>query len=85
MENNYIEFNEVDYIVPAETYHIEYSYLSKQGFAFTKDLKSLVLLVSFIVLCSLVVLFVVFPIIGRTHTGFEAHTIYIYISVVCVC
>ena len=37
MENNYIEFNEVDYIVPAETYRIEYSYLSKQGFPFTKD------------------------------------------------
>lgn len=37
MENNYIEFNEIDYIVPAETYRIEYSYLSKQGFPFTKD------------------------------------------------
>lgn len=37
MEDNYIEFNEVDYIVPAETYSIEYSYLSKQGFPFTKD------------------------------------------------
>lgn len=37
MENNHIEFNEVDYIVPAETYSIEYSYLSKQGFPFTKE------------------------------------------------
>lgn len=37
MENNHIEFNEVDYIVPAETYNIEYSYLSKQGFPFTKE------------------------------------------------
>tara|TARA_R110002060_G_scaffold77590_2_gene89253 strand:+ start:774 stop:2171 length:1398 start_codon:yes stop_codon:yes gene_type:complete len=37
MENYHIEFNEVDYIVPAETYNIEYSYLSKQGFPFTKE------------------------------------------------
>ncbi|WP_028869646.1 hypothetical protein [Psychromonas arctica] len=37
MEKHYIEFNEVDYIVPAETYNIEYSYLSKQGFPFTKE------------------------------------------------
>lgn len=37
MENHHIEFNEVDYIVPAETYNIEYSYLSKQGFPFTKE------------------------------------------------
>jgi hypothetical protein len=37
MENNHIEFNEVDYIVPAETYNIEYSYLTKQGFPFTKE------------------------------------------------
>lgn len=37
MEKHYIEFNEVDYIVPAETYSIEYSYLSKQGFPFTKE------------------------------------------------
>ncbi len=37
MENNYIEFNEIDYIVPAETYSVAYSYLSKQGFPFTKD------------------------------------------------
>lgn len=37
MENNTFEFNEVDYIVPAETYNIEYSYLSKQGFPFTKE------------------------------------------------
>ncbi|GHB74532.1 hypothetical protein GCM10008107_24980 [Psychrosphaera saromensis] len=37
MKNHYIEFNEVDYIIPAETYSIEYSYLSKQGFPFTKE------------------------------------------------
>ena len=37
MENNYIEFNEIDYIIPAETYSVAYSYLSKQGFPFTKD------------------------------------------------
>jgi hypothetical protein len=37
MENYHIEFNEVDYIVPAETYNIEYSYLTKQGFPFTKE------------------------------------------------
>ncbi|CAM3920729.1 hypothetical protein [Rheinheimera salexigens] len=46
MENNYIEFNEVDYIVPAETYSIEYSYLSKQGFPFTKDFLLRVLYIS---------------------------------------
>ena len=37
MKNHHIEFNEVDYIVPAETYNIEYSYLTKQGFPFTKE------------------------------------------------
>jgi hypothetical protein len=37
MENYHIEFNEVDYIIPAETYNIEYSYLTKQGFPFTKE------------------------------------------------
>jgi hypothetical protein len=37
MKNNSFEFNEVDYIVPAETYGIEYTYLSKQGFPFTKE------------------------------------------------
>ncbi|PCH97748.1 MAG: hypothetical protein COB83_00950 [Gammaproteobacteria bacterium] len=37
MKNHHIEFNEVDYILPAETYDIEYSYLTKQGFPFTKE------------------------------------------------
>ncbi|WP_110957860.1 hypothetical protein [Vibrio casei] len=37
MENTTIEFNEVDYIVPTETFGIEYSYLSKQGFPFIKE------------------------------------------------
>ena len=37
MKNHHIEFNEVDYILPAETYNIEYSYLTKQGFPFTKE------------------------------------------------
>ncbi|MBL0710836.1 MAG: hypothetical protein JJV99_07480 [Colwellia sp.] len=37
MKNHHIEFNEVDYIVPAETYNIKYSYLTKQGFPFTKE------------------------------------------------
>ncbi|SGZ02085.1 hypothetical protein [Moritella viscosa] len=46
MENYHIEFNEVDYIVPAETYSIEYSYLSKQGFPFTKEFLLRVLYIS---------------------------------------
>jgi hypothetical protein len=37
MDNIKIEFNEVDYIVPAETFSIDYSYLSKQGLPFTKE------------------------------------------------
>ncbi|EGU9030726.1 TPA: hypothetical protein RQJ47_002758 [Vibrio vulnificus] len=37
MENTTIEFNEVDYIVPTETFKIEFSYLSKQGFPFIKE------------------------------------------------
>jgi hypothetical protein len=37
MKNHHIEFNEVDYILPSELYNIEYSYLSKQGFPFTKE------------------------------------------------
>ena len=37
MDKISIEFNEVDYIVPAETFSIEYSYLTKQGFPFTKE------------------------------------------------
>ncbi len=37
MENTTIEFNEVDYIVPTETFKIEFSYLSKQGFPFVKE------------------------------------------------
>ena len=32
-----IEFNEVDYIVPTETFKIDFSYLSKQGFPFVKE------------------------------------------------
>lgn len=37
MENIKLPFNEVDYIVPTETFTIEYTYLSKQGFSFTKE------------------------------------------------
>lgn len=37
MEDISFEYNEVDYIVPAETFSIEYCYLSKQGFPFIKE------------------------------------------------
>lgn len=37
MENNKLPYNEVDYIVPAETFEIDYTYLTKQGFSFTKE------------------------------------------------
>ncbi|WP_278404918.1 hypothetical protein [Pseudoalteromonas ruthenica] len=46
MENATIEFNEVDYIVPSETFSIEYSYLSKQGFPFVKEFLLKVLYIS---------------------------------------
>ena len=46
MRTHHIEFNEVDYIVPAETYNIKYSYLSKQGFPFTKEFLLRVLYIS---------------------------------------
>ncbi|MDD9156311.1 hypothetical protein PVK64_08935 [Aliivibrio sp. S4TY2] len=46
MENTSIQFNEVDYVVPTETFSVEYSYLSKQGFPFVKEFLLKVLYIS---------------------------------------